>query len=89
VVTQAEQRTEQATVIEAMRVELAALRRPVGRDASNSAPPPSRSGRGAKAKARAENRAQRRGADDGPDAGKAGSTGEAGSTASWNAASAR
>ena len=45
-------------LIEAMRVELAALRRQVGRDSSNSSQPPSQDGPGAEAKARAEKRAQ-------------------------------
>jgi hypothetical protein len=53
---------EQATLIEAMRVELAALRRQAGRDSSNSSQPPSQDGPGAEAKARAEKRTQRRGA---------------------------
>ena len=78
---QAGRLTEQARLIEAMRVELAALRRQVGRDSSNSSQPPSQDGPGAEAKARAEKRAQRQDAGDGPDAGKDTSTGEGGTTA--------
>jgi hypothetical protein len=44
---------EQAVLIEALRVELEALRRQVGRDSSNSSQPPSTDGPGAKAKAKA------------------------------------
>jgi transposase len=43
---------EQAAVIEALRAEVAALRRQVGRDSSNSSQPPSQDGPAAKAKAR-------------------------------------
>jgi transposase len=42
---------EQAVLIEALRVELEALRRQVGRDSSNSSQPPSTDGPAAKAKA--------------------------------------
>ena len=45
---------EQAVLIEALRVELEALRRQVGRDSSNSSQPPSTDGLAAKAKARAK-----------------------------------
>ena len=71
---------EQATLIEALRVELAALRRQVGRDSGNSSQPPSRDGLGAKAKARAEKRAQRAGAgrDGGQDGAGDGSASEDG-----------
>jgi transposase len=58
VAAQAGQLSEQATLIEAMRVELAALRRQAGRDSSNSSQPPSQDGPGAEAKARAEKRTQ-------------------------------
>ena len=44
---------EQAVLIEALRVELEALRRQVGRDSSNSSQPPSADGLAAKAKAKA------------------------------------
>jgi hypothetical protein len=44
---------EQAALIEALRVEVEALRRQVGRDSSNSSQPPSTDGPAAKAKARA------------------------------------
>jgi transposase len=71
---------EQATLIEAMRVELAALRRRVGRDSSNSSQPPSQDGPGAEARARAGRRAQQQGAGDGPDAGQDALTGRAGAT---------
>ena len=77
VASQAGQLTEQATLIEAMRVELAALRRQVGRDSSNSSQPPGQDGPGAQAKARAEQRAGRQDAGDGPGAGQDGSTGQA------------
>ena len=58
VAAQAGQLTEQARLIDAMRVELAALRRQVGRDSSNSSQPPSQDGPGAEAKAQAEKRTQ-------------------------------
>jgi hypothetical protein len=67
VVAQAAQLTEQAILIEAMRVELAALRRQGGRDSSNSSQPPSQDGPGAKSKARAEKRLPRPEAGDGPE----------------------
>jgi transposase len=51
---QAAQLAEQAVLIEALRVELEALRRQVGRDSSNSSQPPSTDGLGAKARARAD-----------------------------------
>ena len=51
---QAAQLAEQAVLIEALRVELEALRRQVGRDSSNSSQPPSTDGLGAKAKAKAK-----------------------------------
>jgi transposase len=44
---------EQAVLIEALRVELEALRRQAGRDSSNSSQPPSTNGPAAKAKAKA------------------------------------
>jgi transposase len=47
---------EQAVLIEALRVELEALRRQVGRDSSNSSQPPSTDGLAAKAKAKAGKR---------------------------------
>lgn len=72
---------EQATLIEALRVELASLRRQVGRDSSNSSQPPSQDGPGAQAKARAEKRAGRQDGSDGPGAGEDGSCGESGTTA--------
>lgn len=78
VAAQAGRLTEQATLIEAMRVELAALRRQAGRDSSNSSQPPSQDGPGAEAKARAEKRARGQGAGDGPDAGQDATTGRAG-----------
>ena len=53
---QAAQLAEQAVLIEALRVELEALRRQVGRDSSNSSQPPSTDGPGAKAKAKAGKR---------------------------------
>jgi len=74
VAAQAGQLSEQAAVIEAMRVELAALRRQAGRDSSNSSQPPSQDGPGAEAKARAEKRAGRQGAEDGPGTGEDTST---------------
>jgi transposase len=77
VAAQAEQLTEQATLMEAMRVELAALRRQVARDSSNSSQPPSQNGAGAEAKARAEKRAQQEGIGDRPGPGEDESTGQA------------
>ena len=58
VVAQAAQLGQQAVLIEALRVEIAALRRQVGRDSGNSSQPPSKDGLGARAKARAEKRAR-------------------------------
>ena len=80
VAAQAGQLTAQSILIEAMRVELAALRRQADRDSSNSSQPPSQDGPGAQAKARAEKLAQRQGSGDGPGAGQDDSGGEAGST---------
>ena len=50
---QAELLAEQSKLIEALRVELAALSRQAGRDSSNSSQPPSQDGPGARAKAKA------------------------------------
>ena len=58
---------EQAVLIDALRVELEALRRQVGRDSSNSSQPPSTDGPGATAKAKAAGQAGRQ-----PSAGAAG-----------------
>jgi transposase len=58
---------EQAVLIEALRVELEALRRQVGRDSSNSSQPPSTDGPGAKAKARAGRRSAGQEAEQSPD----------------------
>ena len=54
VAVQSARLAEQATLIEAMRVELAALRRAAGRDSSNSSQPPSQDGPAAKARARTQ-----------------------------------
>ena len=84
VVVQAAQLGEQALLIEALRVEMAALRRQAGRDSGNSSQPPSKDGLGARAKARAEKRAQLQevagGQGSGDDVGD-GSTGLAGAAA--------
>ncbi|MDN5861568.1 MAG: DUF6444 domain-containing protein [Pseudonocardia sp.] len=56
VAERAAQLNEQAVLIEALRVELAALRRQAGRDSSNSSQPPSTDGPAAKAKAKATRR---------------------------------
>jgi len=81
---QAAQLGEQALLIEALRVEMAALRRQAGRDSGNSSQPPSKDGLGARAKARAEKRAQLQevagGQGSGDDVGD-GSTGLAGAAA--------
>jgi transposase len=58
---------EQAVLIDALRVELEALRRQVGRDSSNSSQPPSTDGPGAKAKAKAGGRAAGQEAEQSPD----------------------
>jgi transposase len=58
---------EQAVLIDALRVELEALRRQVGRDSSNSSQPPSTDGPGAKAKAKAGRRAAGQEAEQSPD----------------------
>lgn len=47
------QLTEQTKLIEALRVELAALRRQAGRDSSNSSQPPSQDGPASTARAKA------------------------------------
>lgn len=54
VAVQSAQLAEQARLIEAMRAELAALRRAAGRDSSNSSQPPSQDGPAAKAKSRTQ-----------------------------------
>ena len=54
VLAQAARLADQAVLIEAMRVELASLRRQTGRDSSNSSQPPSKDGPGAKATAKAD-----------------------------------
>jgi transposase len=69
VVVQAAQLGEQALLIEALRAEIAALRRQAGRDSGNSSQPPSKDGLGARAKARAEKRAQLQEAAGGQDPG--------------------
>jgi transposase len=58
---------EQAVLIDALRVELEALRRQVGRDSSNSSQPPSTDGPGAKAKAKAGRRSAGQQAEQSPD----------------------
>jgi hypothetical protein len=84
VIVQAGQLGEQALLIEALRVEMAGLRRQAGRDSGNSSQPPSKDGLGARAKAAAEKRAQLQEADGGQgpgdDAGD-GSTDRAGAAA--------
>lgn len=50
---------EQAALIEALRAEVAALRRQVGRDSSNSSQPPSQDGPAAKAKKAGQREARR------------------------------
>lgn len=50
---------EQTKLIEALRVELAALRRQAGRDSSNSSQPPSQDGPAPKAKAQVDNESGR------------------------------
>lgn len=50
---QTEMLAEQSKLIEALRADLAALRRQAGRDSSNSSQPPSQDGPGSKAKAKA------------------------------------
>ena len=64
---QAAQLAAQAVLIEALRVELEALRRQVGRDSSNSSQPPSTDGPGAKAKAKAGKRPAGRQSQQSPD----------------------
>ena len=54
VAVQGVQLAEQARLIEAMRAELAVLRRAAGRDSSNSSQPPSQDGPAAKAKSRTQ-----------------------------------
>jgi transposase len=58
---------EQAVLIDALRVEVEALRRQVGRDSSNSSQPPSTDGPGAKATAKAGRRSARQQGEQSPD----------------------
>jgi transposase len=58
---------EQAVLIDALRVELEALRRQVGRDSSNSSQPPSTDGPGAKATAKAGRRSAGQQGEQSPD----------------------
>jgi len=58
VAAQAARLAEQAVLIEALRVELEALRRQAGRDSSNSSQPPSTDGPAAKARAKAGRQAR-------------------------------
>ena len=67
VAEQTAQLAEQAVLIKALRVELEALRRQVGRDSTNSSQPPSTDGPGAKAKAKAGGGATGRDAQPSPD----------------------
>jgi transposase len=66
---------EQATLIETLRAEVAALRRQVGRDSSNSSQPPSQDGPAAGATAKAARRAARRGRPGRPQGGQKGHPG--------------
>jgi transposase len=66
---------EQAALIEALRAEVAALRRQVGRDSSNSAQPPSQDGPAAKAEKRAGRREARRARPGRPQGGQKGHPG--------------
>jgi transposase len=81
VAEQAAQLAEQAVLIEALRVELEASRRQLGRDSSNSSQPPSSDGPGAKAKAKAGRRSagqqDERSPQRQPSAGAAGAAGRA------------
>ena len=58
---------EQAVLIDALRVEVEALRRQVGRDSSNSSQPPSTDGPGAKATAKAGRRSAGQQGEQSPD----------------------
>ena len=58
VATQAQLITEQAAMIEALRAEIVALKRQLGRDSSNSSQPPSKDSPAAKAKAKVKARSQ-------------------------------
>ena len=55
---QAARLAEQGRLIESLQIEVAALRRQVGRDSSTSSQPPSQDGPAAKAKAKADKRAE-------------------------------
>ncbi|MGE5290017.1 MAG: IS66 family transposase [Micromonosporaceae bacterium] len=66
---------EQAALIEALRAEVAALRRQVGRDSSNSAQPPSQDGPAAKAEKRAGRREARQARPGRPQGGQKGHPG--------------
>ena len=66
---------EQAALIEALRAEVAALRRQAGRDSSNSSQPPSQDSPAAEAKAKAARRAARRARPGRPQGGQKGHPG--------------
>ena len=70
---------EQAALIEVLRAEVAALRRQMGRDSSNSSQPPSQDGPAAKAEKRAGRRRARPGRPQG------GQKGHPGASLAWAA----
>jgi transposase len=73
---------EQAALIEALRAEVAALRRQAGRDSSNSSQPPSQDGPVAGARKKAGQRQQRRGPAKRPQGGQ---KGHPGASLAWTA----
>ena len=73
---------EQAALIEALRAELAALRRQAGRDSSNSSQPPSQDGPAAEAKKKAGKQAARRAR---PGRAQGGQKGHPGASLAWAA----
>jgi hypothetical protein len=77
VAVQAAQLAEQAVLIEALRVELEALRRQVGRDSSNSSQPPSTDGPGAKARAKSGRRSAGQQVEQSPERRSSAAAGEA------------
>src|SRR5713226_7244806 len=73
---------EQAALIEALRAEVAALRRQAGRDSSNSSQPPGQDGPAAKAEKKAGQRQARRAR---PGRAQGGQKGHPGTSLAWTA----
>jgi transposase len=76
---------EQAALIESLRAEVAALRRQVGRDSSNSSQPPGQDSPAAEAKAKAKAKARARGRRARPGRPQGGQKGHPGASLAWAA----